>query len=164
MAASGLLAGFLGACVAPGRMAGAEFVVTAKGYRVVPPAGWRRIPSDADLALRRAAGPAGLMVHGSCEGSAPGRSLAVLARHLRFGLRDVRDLSETPAELAGHAAVRTAFVARLDGAPVAVTAVTLRAEGCAYDLVIVAPPEVAAQVAGDFERLVASFQLIESRR
>ena len=164
MAASGLLAGLLWACAAPGRMAGAEFVVPAKGYRVVPPPGWRWIPSDADLALRDDPRRAGLLAHGSCEGPAPRRPLGVLARHLRFGLRDVRDLSERPVEVAGQAAVRTEFLARLDDAPVAVKAVTLRARGCAYDLVVVAPLDAVAQAADDFERLVASFRLVEPGR
>ena len=142
----------------------AEFVVPAKGYRVVPPPGWRRIPSDADLALRDDPRRAGLLVHGSCEGPAPRRPLSVLARHLRFGLRDLRDLSERPVEVAGQAAVRTEFLARLDDAPVAVKAVTLQARGCAYDLIVVAPPDAVAQAADDFERLVASFRLVEPGR
>jgi hypothetical protein len=164
VAAWGVVTGLLGACAGPGRLAGGEVVVAAKGYRVALPPGWRRVASDADLALRDDPRRAGLMVHGSCEPPASRRPLDVLARHLRFGLRDVRDLSETPVQVAGQAAVRTAFVARLDDRPVAVTAVTLRAQGCAYDLVVVAPPDTAASAAEDFDRLVVSFQLTGAGR
>jgi hypothetical protein len=156
--------GLLGACATPGRPAGGEVVVGAKGYRVAVPPGWQPVASDADLALRDEPRGAGLMVHGSCAAPVSRRPLGVLARHLRFGLRDVRELSETAVEVSGQAAVRAEFVARLDDRPVAVRAVTLRAQGCAYDLVVVAPPDTAASATEDFDRLVLSFQLIGAGR
>ena len=99
------------------------------------------------------------MAHATCEGKPPVRPLPVLARHLRFGLRDVRDLTESPVTLAGLPGTTQRFRATLDGVPVAVRAVTLRGAGCVYDLVGVAPPEGIAALAPDFERFTGSFTL-----
>jgi hypothetical protein len=143
--------------VTPGR----EVVVRDKGYRVTPPAGWEVVPSDADVALRQPALAAGLMAHATCDGRAPRRSLPVLARHLRFGLRDVEGLDQAPVEIAGQPGLRSRFTARLDGLPVAVGAITLTARGCAYDLVVVAPPDGLPGVAGAFEAFAGSFALLD---
>jgi hypothetical protein len=165
MMAVATLAGVTVGCAAAGaRTDAGTIVVRDKGYRVVAPAGWERIASDADVALRRPAADAGLMAHATCEGKTPRRTLAVLTRHLRFGLRDVRGLDEVPVVMAGQHGVRSRFTARLDGVPVAVGAVTLQGHGCVYDLVVVAPPERLPAVAGDFERFAASFALAGATR
>ena len=150
----GILVGCAGAHPEPG-----AYLVRSKGYRVVPPAGWERIPSDADLALRQPILGAGLMAHATCEGKTPGRPLPLLARHLRFGLKDVADLQETPAAVAGRPALRSRFTARLDGVPVAVEAVTLAGSRCVYDLVAVAPPATLAAVTPDLDRFAESLRL-----
>jgi len=155
----------LAGCAAGGaRPEPGSVVVRDKGYRVTVPAGWEPIPShEADVALRQAALGAGLMAHGTCEGKTPRRTLPVLVRHLRFGLRDVEGLDQTPVVLAGRPGVRSRFTARLDGMPVAVGAVTLDGGRCVYDLVVVAPPERQAAVAADFERFAQSFELTSER-
>jgi hypothetical protein len=153
----GLAAGCAGARP---RADGQAIVVSRKGYRVAPPPGWEAIPSTAaDVALRQPARQAGLMAHGTCGGRESRRPLPVLARHLRFGLRDVEALEQARVEIAGLPGIRSRFTARLDGVPVAVGAVTLEARGCVYDLVVVAPPAELGAVANDFERFAASFQL-----
>jgi hypothetical protein len=139
-------------------------VVPEKGYRVTPPAGWEVVGGDADVALRQPALAAGLMAHGTCEGRTARRSLPVLARHLRFGLRDVEGLDQAPVEVAGQPGLRSRFRARLDGVPVAVSAITLSARGCAYDLVLVAPPDGPPAAAAAFEAFAASFGLVERNR
>ena len=154
-AAATLLAGLAG-CGGV-RLQNGSYVVAQKGYRVGAPDGWTRIESEADLALRRADLPAGLMAHATCEGKPPSRPTPVLARHLRFGLRDVRDLVETPAALDGLSGTAQQFSATLDGVPVAVRALTLRGSGCVYDLVGVAPPDALAALGPDFERFMSSF-------
>jgi hypothetical protein len=148
-------AGLLLGCAAAGE--GRVFLAPGKGYRVAIPTGWERIPSEADLALRQPGLGAGLMAHATCEGAIPRRSPGVLARHLRFGLQEVRDLSERPVEVAGQPGLASRFVARLDGQPVAVRAVTLRGDRCAWDLVLVAPPEGLERAEPDFEGFVQSF-------
>ena len=155
--ATALLAGLAG-CGGV-RLQDGGYVVAQKGYRVGAPEGWTRIEGEADLALRRADPAAGLMAHATCEGKPPVRPLPVLTRHLRFGLRDIRDLTESPVTLAGLPGTTQRFRATLDGVPVAVQAVTLRGAGCVYDLVGVAPPEGIAALAPDFERFTGSFTL-----
>jgi hypothetical protein len=152
-----LLAGCAGVRVENG-----AYVVRRKGYRVGAPAGWTRLETAADVALAREAPSAGLMAHATCEGKAPGRSLPVLARHLRFGLRQVRDLTETPITLGGLSGTASRFRAVLDGLPVAVRAVTLSGPACVYDLVAVAPPGAMGAVLPDFDRLLAGFALVET--
>ena len=116
---------------------GRELRRLAKGYRVGAPAG---LDADRERAPMWRSGartpPAGLMAHATCEGKPPARPLPILARHLRFGLRDVQDLVETPAcarraarhgpALPGHARRRPGGRAGAD---------TRGAAGCVYDLV-----------------------------
>jgi hypothetical protein len=104
------------------------------------------------------------MAHATCQGKPPTRPLPVLVRHLRFGLRDVRDLQEAPIVLGGLSGTAHRFRATLDGVPVAVRAVTLRGPGCVYDLVGVAPPQALAALAADFERFTAGFAVAEAAR
>jgi hypothetical protein len=141
------------------RLQDGGYVVARKGYRVGAPEGWTRIEGEADLALRRADPAAGLMAHATCEGKPPVRPLPVLTRHLRFGLRDVEDLTESPVTLGELPGTAQRFRATLDGVPVAVRAVTLRGTGCVYDLVGVATPDGLAALAPDFERFTGSFAL-----
>jgi hypothetical protein len=157
-----LLAGLTG-CAAVQRHDG-SYVISRKGYRVGAPDGWTRIDSEADLALRRADPPAGLMAHATCEGRPPTRPLPILARHLRFGLRDVQDLVEAPASLDGLSGTTQRFRATLDGVPVAVQALTLQGDGCVYDLVGVATPDGLGALAPDFERFAAGFALERATR
>jgi hypothetical protein len=162
MGMAAVTAGLLAACGgAPRGSDGRTIVVAGKGYRVAPPPGWQVVASRADVALRQPDLQAGLMAHATCEGRTPRRSLPILVRHLRFGLRDVRDLDEAPVEIAGRPALRSRFTARLDGVPVAVGAVTLESGRCVYDLVVVAPPERLVEAAEAFERFAASFELTD---
>jgi hypothetical protein len=114
--------------------------------------------------VRQPALAAGLMAHATCEGRVPRRTLPVLARHLRFGLRDVTALDQAPVEMAGQRGLQSRFTARLDGVPVAVGAITLTARGCAYDLVVVAPPDGLPAVADAFAAFAASFGLVDAAR
>ena len=141
------------------RLHDGSYVVARKGFRVGAPAGWTQIESEADLTLRRADLSAGLMAHATCEGKPPVRPLPLLARHLRFGLRNVRELAEAPITLGELPGTTQRFQATLDGVPVAVRAVTLRGAGCVYDLVGVAPPDAVAALTTDFERFTAGFAL-----
>ena len=150
-----LLVGLAG-CASVQRHEG-SYLISRKGYRVGAPTGWTQIDSEADLALRRVEPPAGLMANATCEGKPPTRPLPILARHLRFGLRDVQDLVEAPTSLDGLSGTTQRFQATLDGVPVVVQALTLQGGGCVYDLVGVATPDGLAALAPDFERFTAGF-------
>ena len=98
------------------------------------------------------------MAHATCEGKPPVRPLPVLARHLRFGLRDVQDLVEAPVTLGGLPGATQRFRATLDGVPVAVRAVTLQGAGCVYDLVGVAPPDGTLGACPGFRALLGGLR------
>ena len=153
-----------GCATGPRLTSGGPIAVADKGYRVVAPAGWEAVESEADVALRQPALQAGLMAHGTCDAKVTRRPLPVLARHLRFGLRDVRELDQVPVEVAGRRGVRSRFTARLDGVPVAVGTVTVEGPRCVYDLVVVAPPDRLPEAAEAFEQFAASFALTEPSR
>jgi hypothetical protein len=116
---------------------------SGKGYRIaVPIDGWIVVTqSQADLELRRTDPPGGMLVDATCEGSAPRRSLGLLARYLTFGLDDRTTLASEPATVGGGSAIRTVVRGRLDGQPVTVEAVVVKGGRCVYDLLYVAPPE-----------------------
>lgn len=146
------------------RLEDGTYVVRRNGYRVGAPAGWTRVASEADLALRRSDLGAGLLAHATCEGRTPTRPLPVLVRHLRFGLRNVRELHETPVTVGGLRGSATRFRATLDDVAVVVAAVTLAGGGCVYDLLGVATPEGFEAMARDFARFTEGFAVIGGSR
>ncbi|MBI3031001.1 MAG: hypothetical protein HYY64_15980 [Candidatus Rokubacteria bacterium] len=133
---------------------------SAKGYRIALPAAreWQVVADGrADLELRRPASRSGILVNATCEGRGPTRPLAVLARHLTFGVqgKEVREQSELT--VAGHPAIKLLLTGRLDGVPVEVEAYVVKGERCVYDLVYVASPGEFAGGTAEFETFVSSF-------
>lgn len=120
--------------------------------------GWE-VAADgpADLELRRPASRTGILVNATCEGKAPTRSLAVLARHLTFGIQGKEVREQAELTVAGHRALRVLLEGRLGDAPVQVEAYVVKGQGCVYDLVYVAPPSEFAAGAEDFRAFVGSF-------
>jgi hypothetical protein len=110
------------------------------GYTIAAPPGpegyWRRIRVErAELAFRGARGEA-ISLAARC-----GRGLAsakILARHLRIGTREHRMRSSEELEVDGRPAWVQVFDARADAATVRVKTLTLVAEACVYDWVLVA--------------------------
>jgi hypothetical protein len=133
---------------------------SAKGYRVALPAAreWQVVADGrADLELRRAASRAGILVNATCEGRAPTRPLAVLARHLTFGIQGKEVGEQSELTVAGHPAIKVLLAGRLDGAPVEVEAYVVKGERCVYDLAYVSPPGEFAAGKADFEAFLSSF-------
>lgn len=132
---------------------------SSKGYRVsLPTQGWvveRR--READLELRRANPPGGMLADATCEGKPPQRSLPLLARHLLFGLEDRVLLENDPVLVDGRPAMRTLGRGRLDGTEVAVEAVVLKDGRCVYDFLYVAPVAAFEAGRGEFRAFVESF-------
>ena len=155
----GLLLLLGGSACAGSRIQGGVFY-SAKGYRVALPVAreWE-VAADgrADLELRRSASRAGILVNATCEGKSPTRPLAVLARHLTFGLQGKEVLEQSELTVAGHPALRLLFRGRLDGAPVEVQAYVVKGERCVYDLIYVAPPSEFAGGHAAFEAFLSSF-------
>jgi hypothetical protein len=128
-----------------------------KGYRVTVPApGWQaQTGRRVDLELRRD-GAAGMLVDATC-GPVAERSLDVLSRHLLFGLRHWRDATREPAQVGGLTAQRRTLRGEMDGREVAVEAIVAQGEGCVYDFLYVAPPELFDEGQPAFRSLVDSF-------
>jgi hypothetical protein len=152
-----------GCATATGRIENGMFHST-KGYRVTLPPGWRVDTGQrADLALRGAARPGGMIVDATCRGRESTRPLDVLARHLTFGLtrRDV--LENGTSTVGGREAARSVVRGLAEGRTVTVEALVMRAEPCVHDFLYVAPSEAFDAGRPAFRALVESFALEPAR-
>lgn len=129
-----------------------------KGYAVsVPAAGWQVTrDSEADLELKRAAPPGGMLAAATCDGRIARREPERLVRHLTFGLKHRADVRTEPLNVGGRAGARSTLRGTLDGAEVAVEAVSLKDERCVYDFLYVAPVEAFESGRPDFQAFVES--------
>jgi hypothetical protein len=155
---AGLLVGLLLSAGCGGRLVDGVYRAAHDRYRVqAPPAPWvaTSVASD-ELIFRHPALLAAIALISRCNNPEPGE-LPWVARHLFFGLRDQRLESRETESLQGAPAIRTRLQARLDGAPVAVEALTVRRGGCLYDFVYVAPPGAVAAGRPAFEAFVQSW-------
>ena len=132
---------------------------SAKGYQVgMPPGVWTVEPgAAADLQLRRTAMPGGMLIDASCGGVEQDRPLAVLARHLTFGLTDRHTVESDTWTVDGRPAAHRVIRGRRDGMDVTVEAVVLKGERCVHDFLYVAPPGAFEDGRRDFRSLVESF-------
>ena len=137
-----------------------------KGYRVaVPNAQWTLVnEGPADLTLRHHGSAAGMAINAVCEGAAPRRAPAVLARQLQIGLRDRRVIERTSVEVGGRPASRVVVEGRLEDSTdsVRIESFSMTNARCLYDFLYVAPPAAFAATRGDFASFVDSFET-ESR-
>ena len=126
-------------------------------FRIGPlPPAWQLLEGEGDVAFHEPASGAVILANADCRErlDAP---LTVLRNSLLIGFTDRRVVVEREVEVAGRAALRSELSARLDGVPVELITYVLKKDGCVYDLVYAAPPELFAERARDFERLVAGF-------
>ena len=139
-----------GCATATGRIENGMFY-SAKGYRVtLPPTGWRVDAGQrADLALRGAAQPGGMVVDATCTGRESTRPLDVL--------------ENGTATVGGREAAHSVVRGVADGRTVTVEALVVRAEPCVHDFLYVAPSETFDEGRAAFRALVESFAL-EPRR
>ena len=98
-----------------------------------------------------------MLVDASCGGVELDRSLAVLARHLTFGLKDRRTVESDAWTVDGRPAAHRVIEGRRDGVDVMVEAVVLKGERCVHDFLYVAPPGEFEGGRRDFRLLVESF-------
>jgi hypothetical protein len=131
---------------------------SSKGYHVsLPASGWS-VTHDraADLELRRATPPGGMLADATCEGKEVRRPLDVLTRHLTFGLKERVVENGGPLTVGGRPAQRAVIRGSLDGAPVMVEAIVVKGDQCVYDFLYVAPPEAFESGRADFQAFVES--------
>lgn len=132
-----------------------------KGYQVsLPGTGWQVArDSRADLELRRDNPPGGMLADATCGERVTGRPPERLVRYLTFGLRHREDVRTEPVTVGGRPGARSVLRGTLDGAEVAVDAISLKGEGCVYDFLYVAPVDAFEAGRGDFQALVDSLTL-----
>ncbi|WP_255207963.1 MULTISPECIES: hypothetical protein [unclassified Myxococcus] len=123
------------------------------------PAYWRQVRlEDNDLAFAEVGTGRALSVNATCKGH-DDPSLQVLTRHLLAGFTDRREVSEQRIPMDGREALRSRYLAKLDGVPVQLELVVLKKDNCVFDFTYVAPPGLADERMADFDALLAGFEL-----
>jgi hypothetical protein len=130
-----------------------------RGYQLsLPGNGWSVLPGGpAELELQRKNPDGGMLADATCGGPTAGRPLAVLTRHLTFGLGHRETIETVQSEVGGRQVERTVVRGTADGADVAVEAVVLKDKRCVYDFVYVAPAGAFESGREDFHAFVESF-------
>jgi hypothetical protein len=130
-----------------------------RGYQLsLPGNGWSVLPGGpAELELQRKNPDGGMLADATCGGPTAGRPLAVLTRHLTFGLGHRETIETVQSEVGGRQVERTVVRGTVDGADVAVEAVVLKDKRCVYDFVYVAPAGAFESGREDFHAFVESF-------
>lgn len=129
-------------------------------YRVGElPGHWKRVwLEDNDVAFSEPGTGRAVSVNATCEGH-DDPPLPVLTRHLLMGFTERQELSQRLIPLAGREALRSRYLAKLDGVPVQLELVVLKKDTCVFDFTYVAPPEAAEERLADFEGLLAGFEM-----
>lgn len=130
-----------------------------KGYEVrVPGESWQvtSSSSEADLELKRATPPGGMLAAATCDERIAGREPERLVRHLTFGLKHRADVQTEPLTVGGRAGARSTLRGTLDGNEVSVEAVSVKDDRCVYDFLYVAPVDAFEAGRSDFRAFVES--------
>ncbi|WP_338872096.1 hypothetical protein [Myxococcus stipitatus] len=128
-------------------------------YRVGElPKGWRRVwLEDNDLAFSETGTGRALSVNATCKGH-DDPSLQVLTRHLLMGFTERQEVSQRLMALDGREALRSRYLAKMDGVPVELELVVLKKDNCVFDFTYVAPPGMAQERMPDFDALLSGFK------
>lgn len=140
-------------CGGGGSLRGSRYEDAEATYRVGPlGAGWEPLRLEQnDLAWRNASVGAIVQVNATCD---PFQDvpLSALTNHLLIGFTARELRSERLVPLDGREALRSHYVASLDGVPRELLLFVLKKDECTYDFALVAPP-------GDpFERARPAFE------
>ena len=146
-------------CGGGGELRGSVFTDGEARYRVGDlDAGWERLDLDQnDLAWRHPSIGAIVQVNATCD---PFQDvpLTALTNHLLIGFTARELRSERLVPLDGREALRSHYVASLDGVPRELLFFVLKKDECTYDFALVAPPGAPFEEARPaFERFVAGF-------
>jgi hypothetical protein len=125
---------------------------------------WQRTAfADNDLAFVERGDTGRVMATNSTCKDHDDPSLPVLTKHLLMGFTERQDLGQRSFTLDGREALRSRYVAKLDGVPVSLELVVLKKDNCVFDFSYVAPVGTADARMADFESLFAGFHA-ERRR
>ncbi|CAM4456058.1 hypothetical protein HRD49_37425 [Corallococcus exiguus] len=90
-------------------------------------------------------------------------SLQVLTKHLLMGFTERQDLGQRTFTLDDREALRSRYVAKLDGVPVSLELVVVKKDNCVFDFSYVAPVGAADARMADFESLFQGFRAERQR-
>lgn len=128
-------------------------------YRVGElPKYWRRVWLEGnDLAFSEEGTGRALSVNATCKGH-DDPPLPVLTRHLLMGFTERQEVDSHLIAMDGREALRSRYLAKMDGVPVELELVVLKKDNCVFDFSYVAPPGFAAERMPDFDALLAGFE------
>lgn len=89
--------------------------------------------------------------------------LQVLTKHLLMGFTERQDLGQRTFTLDGREALRSRYVAKLDGVPVSLELVVVKKDNCVFDFSYVAPVGTADARMADFESVFNGFHAERQR-
>ncbi len=145
-------------CAASPSFDGAVYRAGAIVFRVghMPP-DWKRLDlADASLAFRDAR-RASVLINAKCNATDEDTPLASLTAHLVMGTTEREYRAEETIPFDGREARHTVLGAKLDGVMMTYDIYVLKKDGCTYDLVYVAPPNVFADGSAAFEGFATGF-------
>lgn len=121
------------------------------------PPGWQLVRlSGNDVAYSHGDSGHGIAVNATCEDHGDA-SLEVLTRHLLQGFTERQQLSQETVWLDGREALRSQYLARLEGVPVQLLLVVMKKDYCVYDFSYVAPPGRLEEHLPAFQSLLEGF-------
>ena len=110
-----------------------------------------------DLAWHNEAKGAVMHVDSDCD-PALDIPLTALRSHLMIGFTEREVVEEEVVPMDGREALRTHFMAKLDGVPRDILLQILKKDDCVYDFALVTPPGQSFEASlGDFDQLLAGF-------
>ncbi|RKH03146.1 hypothetical protein D7V97_26910 [Corallococcus sp. CA053C] len=135
-------------------------------YRVGPLSNdvWQRTGfEDNDLAFVERGDTGRVLATNSTCKDHDDPSLPVLTKHLLMGFTERQDLGQRTFTLDGREALRSRYVAKLDGVPVSLELVVVKKDNCVFDFSYVAPVGTAEARMADFDSLVSGFHAERQR-
>jgi hypothetical protein len=128
-------------------------------YRIgeLPP-GWKQTSfRDNDLAWMANDTGHSIALNSTCDGyqEAP---LPVLTQHLLMGFSGRQLIKQETVPLDGRDALRSHYLAKLDGVPIELLLVVMKKNGCIYDFTYVSPVGQFADKLADFEHFLQGFK------
>jgi hypothetical protein len=119
-------------------------------FQVAPaPSSWRRIEvTEASLAFRDDLNRASVVVNARCLTADDRTPLVALTNHLLIGATEREFEIQKVEPFDGREALHTRLAAKWDGVPMKMDVWVLSKDGCVYDFVYLAPPDIERFVRG----------------
>lgn len=147
-------------CATTGTLQNGVYRGVETSYRIGPvDESWTAVTVDRqnDLAWHNASKEAVMHVDSDCD-PALDIPLTALRSHLMIGFTEREVVEEEHVPMDGREALRTQFIAKLDGVPRQILLQILKKDDCVYDFGLITPLDSSfGEALPDFDRLVAGF-------